>query len=178
MKIGGGLHGQVPLLTLGMDLGMLYSPITHLWTFEDFIGFMGQNMTAGLRTNLCFDDEARITLELLFAWNFKLDVRKSNYNKSLEKYKQDVWIPEHTTTQKLTVGDIGYFKNAIKGSQTNFGNSIYSIPIIIKGYKRWDGKTILEGISFVSHKLGNGKPGSDEYIKYTSENITLKFSTD
>lgn len=178
MKIGGGLHGQLPLATLGFESGMLYSPISQLWTLENFIGFMGQYITVGVKSNIYFDNEIHGNIELLSALNLKLDVRNSNYNKLLEKYKQDFWIPNHPTTQKMTVGDITYFKDSIKNKNMNFNKSIYNIPIIMKGYERWDEKKIFNEISFTAHNLGNGKVGSDEYIKYTTKDITLNFSTE
>lgn len=178
IKIGSGIHGQVPFIPFSLETGVSYSPILNDWFFDFFVGFMGLNMTTGIRGSYCFS--RHFDLEFVFAWNFKFDVRKSNYKKILDNYKVEVWIPRHTSMRRATVRQIDFLRDAVANSNTNFSDTIFDIPVDIQYYGYWDGKwvEIVKSISFTSHKLGNGEVGTDGYITYTTEEVSLPFCTD
>lgn len=85
ISLGGGIHGAFPMIPIGMEAGLLYSPINNNLIFEDFVGYMGEKITAGLRTNIYFDNDIKALLEILFAWNFRFDIRNKTYNKLFEE---------------------------------------------------------------------------------------------
>lgn len=185
IKIGSGIHGQVPFIPFSLETGVSYSPILNDWFFDFFVGFMGLNMTTGIRGSYCFS--RHFDLEFVFAWNFKFDVRKSNYKKILDNYKVEVWIPRHTSTRRATVRQIDFLRDAVANSNTNFSDTIFDIPVDIQYCEYWDCERveteikrveIVKSISFISHKLGNGEVGTDGYITYTTEEVTLPFCTD
>ena len=85
ISLGGGIHGAFPMIPIGLEAGLLYSPINNNLIFEDFVGYMGEKITAGLRTNIYFDNDIKALLEVLFAWNFRFDIRNKTYNKLFEE---------------------------------------------------------------------------------------------
>lgn len=145
---------------------------------------MGQHITTGLRGSYCFGRHRHFDLEFVFAWNFKFDIRKSDYKKILDNYKKEVWIPTHTRRRAETVGHIAFLRNAVVNSNMNFGDTIFDLPVTIQYYEHWDwdwvhgAEEIVQRIFFTSHKLGNGEVGTDEYITYTTEEVSLPFCTD
>ena len=163
---------------------MSYSPVLNDWFFDFFCGGMGQHITTGLKGSYCFGRHRHFDLEFVFAWNFKFDIRKSDYKKILDNYKKEVWIPTHTRRRAETVGHIAFLRNAVVNSNMNFGDTIFDLPVTIQYYEHWDwdwvhgAEEIVQRIFFTSHKLGNGEVGTDEYITYTTENVSLPFYTD
>lgn len=83
ISLGGGIHGVFPgILRIGIEAGLLYSPINNNLIFENFFGYMDEKITAGLRLN--FSDKYALW-EVLFAWNFRFDIRNKTYNKLFEE---------------------------------------------------------------------------------------------
>ena len=83
ISLGGGIHGVFPgILRIGIEAGLLYSPINNNLIFENFFGYMDEKITAGLRLN--FSDKYALW-EVLFAWNFRFDIRNKTYNKLVEE---------------------------------------------------------------------------------------------
>ena len=83
ISLGGGIHGVFPgILQIGMEAGLLYSPINNNLIFENFFGYMGEKITAGLRLNV---SDTYALWEVLFAWNFRFDIRNKTYNKLFEE---------------------------------------------------------------------------------------------
>ncbi|MBD5412421.1 MAG: hypothetical protein HDR51_06725 [Treponema sp.] len=178
IKIGGGVHGQFPLIPFGLETGVSYSPVLNDWFFDFFCGGMGQHITTGIRGSYCFSRHRYFDTEFVFAWNFKFDIRKSNYKKIFDNYQKEVWIPTHTRMRTETVRDIAFLKNAVVNSNKNFGDTIFNIPITIQYYEHWDKGEVIQKIAFTSHKLGNGEVGTEGYITYTTEEVSLPFYTD
>lgn len=176
ISLGGGIHGAFPMIPIGMEAGLLYSPINNNLIFEDFVGYMGEKITAGLRTNIYFDKDIKALYEVLFAWNFRFDIRNKTYNKLFEEkaaQNQNDWIKNHSFQKKQKVGDIDYFRQMIKKINSEVDDSIFEIPLIVKGFKTRENTEVVEEIILTSHKFAADK--SDSIKK---EEIVLKISTE
>lgn len=176
ISLGGGIHGAFPMIPIGMEAGLLYSPINNNLIFEDFVGYMGEKITAGLRTNIYFDNDIKALWEVLFAWNFRFDIRNKTYNKLFEEkaaQNQNDWIKNHGFQKKQKVGDIAYFRQMIKKINSEVDDNIFEIPLIVKGYKTRENTEVVEEIILTSHKFATDK--SDSIKK---EEIVLKISTE
>ena len=137
---------------------------------------MGEKITAGLRTNIYFDNDIKALLEILFAWNFRFDIRNKTYNKLFEEkaaQNQNDWIKNHSFQKKQKVGDIAYFRQMIKKINLEVDDSIFEIPLIIKGHNTRENTEVVEEIILTSHKFATDK--SDSIKK---EEIVLKISTE
>lgn len=169
ISLGGGIHGVFPgILRIGIEAGLLYSPINNNLIFENFFGYMDEKITAGLRLN--FSDKYALW-EVLFAWNFRFDIRNKTYNKLLEEkaiQNQNDWINNHSFQKEQKVGDIPYFRQMIKKINSEVDDNIFEIPLIVKGYNTRENTEVVEEIILTSHK-------SDSIKK---EEIVLKISTE
>lgn len=174
ISLGGGIHGVFPFIPqIGIEAGLLYSPINNNLIFENFFGYMGEKITAGLRLN--FSDKYDLW-EVLFAWNFRFDIRNKTYNKLLEEkaiQNQNDWINNHSFQKEQKVGDIPYFRQMIKKINSEVDDNIFEIPLIVKGYNTRENTEVVEEIILTSHKFATDK--SDSIKK---EEIVLKISTE
>ncbi len=103
---------------------------------------------------------------------------------SEDKYSDFYKVVEE---KECTVSDLEYFSDKLRSNEGQFDEAILEIPITAKFYRRQnESKTdwmdysekFLRDISFFKHSLGNGKPGSVEYISYKTDYVTLPFYTD
>ena len=76
------------------------------------------------------------------------------------------------------------FYSYLLSSEIQFDTDIYDIPVTFEVYQKWNirkeefvNKTspFIRDISILKHSLGTGKAGSDEYIMYKTEKLTLPF---
>lgn len=154
ISLGGGIHGAFPMIPIGMEAGLLYSPINNNLIFEDFFGYMGEKITAGLRTNIYFDNDIKALWKVLFAWNFRFDIRNKTYNKLFKEkaaQNQNDWIKNHSFQKKQKVGDIAYFRQMIKKINSE----------------------VVEKIILTSHKFA-----TDQSDSIKKEETVLKISTE
>ena len=84
------------------------------------------------------------------------------------------------------IEDIEYLAMSILNGDRHFDNSFLEIPVTAEFYRQMtaDGNYWLEfsepflrDITFTKHTLGNGKVGTEEYITWSEEKITLPFYT-
>ena len=180
MNFGGGIHGAFPMIPIGMEIGVLYSPIYNNLSLEDFVGYIGDKITAGIRTNVGLNYD-RINLELLFAWNFRFDIRNKTYKRIFEEkaeQNQKDWIKTHSFEKEARVSDFDFLTDFIKNGNLNIYNEICDFHLTARYYKDRKGSDILQEIILTYHTLGNGKPGTEEYIIFTTKKIPLSFRTD
>ena len=91
-------------------------------------------------------------------------------------------------TENRTISDLckisETFYSYLLSSEIQFDTDIYDIPVAFEVYQKWNirkeefvNKTspFIRDVSILKHSLGIGKPGSDEYILYKTEKLTLSF---
>ncbi len=181
-KIGGGIHGALPIIPIGMEVGLLYTPVFSNLILEDFVGYMGDKITVGIRTSVCFTDDTPVLMEFLLGWNLRFDIRNKTYKRMLEQMLEEKevqdqkdWKINHSFQKEQKVGDIDFFRQMLKGSNLNFDESIYDIPLIVTGYTSKDNSEILLAILLSSHNLSEVKIDS---LKEETMLKTLKISTE
>ena len=94
------------------------------------------------------------------------------------------------TTKDMTVKELcglsdEFYENLLFGSEKDFGYGIYEIKVTLNYYKKWNSKKeqwysseiFLREIALEKHELGEGKPGSDEYIIFKTKKISIPFFT-
>lgn len=97
---------------------------------------------------------------------------------------------KHYTTEKVSVGDVRKFADLNKNLEIPFGEKFLNLPIEIayfaryysdnEGYEKFYdfSKAFPRNISFIFHELGDGKPGTEKYITYSTKKVTLPFYTE
>lgn len=80
-----------------------------------------------------------------------------------------------------------FYSSLLFATEVQFDTNIYNIPVTIEYYRKWNTKKnewsnnsipFIRDVSILKHSLGTGKPGSDEYILFETEKITVPFYTD
>ena len=181
MGIGGGLHLAGKELPLGLELGMMYNPISKLFCIDSFLGYLGEKVTFGVRSNYYIEKPTFAIIDVVFGWNFRFDIRNSYYNEVFDskiQKKRNEWIIRNTYTKDVFVKDIEYFVERIKNCFTSYDDSILNIPIRIECFEEKNGNEVIQNISFVKHSLSNGILGTSEYIAWQGENVKLQFTTE
>ena len=94
------------------------------------------------------------------------------------------------TSKNVTVGEVRKFAELNKNLATPLDEKFLALPINIdyfsryysdnEGYEKFYdfAKAFPRNISFTVHELGNGKPGTEKYITYTTKTVTLPFYTE
>lgn len=123
-------------------------------------------------------------------WRIERQKDETSIQKILEK--EDVYSKKYRLydEQRAKVGDIPFFVETILNSEDKFDDSILDIPIITEYYRRWwhpylifedwyeFSVPFIRTIRFTKHKLSNGIPGTDEYLEYSADVVSLPFYTE
>lgn len=128
---------------------------------------------------------------LLFESDVQLDTNIYDIPVTLEFYrkwntKKKKWINKpflKNISINLTVSDLcriseKFYTYLLFKSDIQLDTNVYDIPVTLEYCRNWNNEPFLINISILKHSLGTGKAGSDEYILFKTEKITIPFYSD